>query len=476
MSESLIAEKIYPRLPVFLQNAACWYYGKKEARTRLGSSFEQRLRELVESEKWSAAEIEAYQNEKLRALIRHAFENVPYYRERWKSLRLSPDDIRKREDLAKLPVLTKEDVRQNADRLLSQKARKRDLLSRHTSGTTGKALHFYMSKEAVAFQWAVWWRHRLRFGVSPGAWHVNFTGQRVVPIAQRTPPYWRWNRPMQQALINMQSLAPGKIASVIDFLNAQRFDFYTGYPSFIHMLAVHAVDAGLSLESPPRVIFTGAENMLDFQRRDIQKFTGAVLSDHYGCTEACGNASRCPEFVYHEDFEFGILEGVERTQGDAAKTIVCTGFACDDFPFIRYEVGDTAVWEQDGKTCPCGRRSNVLLRVGGRCDDYVVTPEGARIARLDYLFKDALNVKEAQIVQEQLGEITIRLVRREAYGSKDEMEIRSDIRSWLSPSLRVQFEYVQEIEREPSGKFRGVVSHLKMPLPVNSHIPEQVSR
>src|SRR5208282_107055 len=206
-------------------------------RTRFGSIFEQRLRELVESEKYSAAEIEAYQNEKLRALIRHAFENIPYYRERWKSLRLSPDDIRKREDLIKLPVLTKEDVRQNADRLVSQKARKRDLLSRHTSGTTGKALHFYMGKEAIAFQWAVWWRHRLRFGVSPGACHVNFTGQRVVPITQRTPPYWRWNNPMHQVLINMQSLAPGKIASVMEFLNAQRFDFYTGYPSFIHMLA-----------------------------------------------------------------------------------------------------------------------------------------------------------------------------------------------------------------------------------------------
>jgi phenylacetate-CoA ligase len=478
MSDSFMVEQIYPRLPVFLQNAACWYYGKKEARARFGSTFEQRLRELVESEKWSVAEIEAYQDEKLRALIRHAFENVPYYRERWKSLRLSPDDIRKREDLAKLPVLTKEDVRQNADRFLSQKARKSDLLSRHTSGTTGKALHFYMSKEAVAFQWAVWWRHRLRFGVSPGAWHVNFTGQRVVPITQRTPPYWRWNRPMHQALINMQSLAPGKIASVMEFLNAQHFDFYTGYPSFIHMLAVHAGDGGLHLDlkSRPRVIFTGAENMLDFQRRDIQKFTGAILSDHYGCTEACGNASRCPEFVYHEDFEFGIMEGVERMPSDATKTIVCTGFACDDFPFIRYEVGDTAIWEQDGKACPCGRSSRVLLSVEGRCDDYIVTPEGARIARLDYLFKDALNVKEAQIIQEQPGEITIRLVRREAYGTKDEMEIRSDIRSWLSPSLRVRFEYVQEIEREPSGKFRGVVSHLKTPLPENSRIPEQVSR
>ncbi len=472
MSDGILAEQIYPRLPVFLQNVACWYYGKKEARIRFGSAFEGRLRELVDSEKFSASEIEAYQNEKLRALIRHAYENVPYYRERWKALRISPDDIRSRGDLYKLPVLTKEDVRQNPEKLLSQTTPRRDLLSRHTSGTTGKALHFYMTRSAVAFQWAVWLRHRLRFGVSPGSWHANFTGQRVVPITQSRPPYWRWNRPMRQVLINMQSLTPSKITSIIELLNSRPFDFYTGYPSFIHMLALNAGEADLRLASPPRMIFTGAENMLDFQRRDIQAFTGAILSDHYGCTEACVNASKCPEFVYHEDFEYCIMEGIEHTPGDPAKTIVCTGFAGEAFPFIRYEVGDTAVWG-DGKTCPCGRNSAVLQRIEGRSDDYVVTPEGARIARLDYLFKDALNVKEAQIVQEQLGEITILLVRRQAYGMKDELAIREDIQTWLSPSLEVRFDYVTEIPRAPNGKFRAVLSRLKSTPHIT--IAEQVS-
>ncbi len=459
MSESLLAEQIYPRLPVFLQNAACWYYGKKEARVRLGPIFERRLRELTDSDTWTASEIEAYQDEKLRSLVRHAFENVPYYKERWKGLKIAPEDIRSRRDLHKLPILTKEEVRQNADRLISQKIPRRELLERHTSGTTGKALHFYMTEEAVAFQWAVWWRHRGRFGVTPGSWHANFTGQRVVPITQRTPPYWRWNRPMRQVLINMQSLTPGKIASIVEMLNTQHFDFYCGYPSFIHMLAVNATEAGLRLTSPPRVIFTGAENMLDFQRRGIEAFTGAVLTDHYGCTEACCNASRCPQFVYHEDFEFGIMEGIERTPGDPGKTIVCTGFACDAFPFIRYEVGDTAVWRDE--SCSCGRNSRTIERVEGRCDDYIVTPEGARIARLDYLFKDALNVKEAQVLQESLGQITIRLVPRSTYSVRDELEIKRDIATWLSPSLVVRFEYVQEIPRGQNGKFRAVLSQLK---------------
>ncbi|HEY3975014.1 MAG TPA: hypothetical protein VGM18_18550 [Candidatus Sulfotelmatobacter sp.] len=463
MSESVLVEQIYPRLPVFLQNAACWYYGKKEARARFGSIFDQRLRELMDSEQWSASEIEAFQNERLRRLVRHAYETVPYYRERWKSLKLSPDDIRCREDLSKLPVLTKEDVRQNFARLVSQDASSRDLIFRHTSGTTGKALHFYVTKAAIAFQWAVWWRHRLRFGVEPGAWHANFTGKRVVPLHQQSPPYWRWNRPLSQALLTMHHLTPAKIGSVMGFLNSRSFEFYSGYPSIIHMLALHAMEAGLTLHAPPRAVFTGAENLLDFQRRDIQKFTGtgAVLSDQYGCSEGCGNASQCPELVYHEDFEFGIIEGTELHPGSTAKSILCTGFASDVFPLIRYEVGDIGVWQQGGCACPCGRTSRVMLRIEGRQDDYVITPEGARIMRFDYVFKDALKVKEAQVVQEKVGEITVRVVRRDRYGAGDEADIRREIRRWISAQLVVRFEYLDEIEREPNGKFRAVLSRMK---------------
>jgi phenylacetate-CoA ligase len=92
--------------------------------------------------------------------------------------------------------------------------------------------------------------------------------------------------------------------------------------------------------------------------------------------------------------------------------------------------------------------------------------------RFDYVFKDALNVKEVQVVQEKLGEIAVRLVRRDGYGSGDEAEIRVEIQRWISPQLVVRFEYVQEIERQPNGKFRAVLSRLK----TQPHIPavEQV--
>jgi phenylacetate-CoA ligase len=458
------AARLYPRLPVPLQNVACSLYGWREARHRLNADFERRLAWLMETERWSAGEIGAYQDEQVRGLIAHAYRNVPFYRERLDAAGLRPDDIRGVADLPLLPVLTKEEVRANAPRMLETGADPRKLRFEHTSGTTGKSLQFYLSPEALSFRWAVWWRHRQRFGVGVRDWHANFTGKAAVPATQTTPPFWRWNYPMRQVVLNMHHLVPANARAIVDFLDGQELVYYAGYPSVLHAFARSALEEGLSLAAPPRFVFTGAENLLDDQRRDIASLTGAVLTDQYGFSEGCGNASHCPELVYHEDFEFGVLECVDGEPGDAPGEvkgrIVATGFASRVFPFIRYEVGDVGVWRTEGPACPCGRQSRVLVRIEGRMDDYVVTPEGRRIMRFDYVFKDTQNVREAQVVQHREGEIEIRVVQRPGYSAGDEQTIRNEISAWISPALQVRFSYVPEIEREANGKFRAVRSRL----------------
>lgn len=456
-------EKVYPYLPIFAQNWICSAYGRKEAAVRFGRVFEERLRQLQDSDYWSASEIEAYQNEELQRIVAHAYKHVPYYHDLMRQRKLSPSDIRSREDLAKLPILSKEDVRENHSRLISDSAKRRELVARHTSGTTGKSLHFYITREAIAFQWAVWWRHRTRFDILPGASHFTFTGKLVVPPQQKHPPFWRWNRPMSQALINMQQILPDKIPAIVDFLNEHDFEFYSGYPSIIGSFCALGNELGLRLDRPPKVLFSGAENILADQRREIEKFTGTFIADQYGFSEACGNAAQCKEFVYHEDFEFGIIENIglrDEESGEETGRIVCTGFANYAFPLIRYDNGDVATWAGKNTNCACGRRSRVIKRIDGRIDDYVVTPEGHRIMRFDYLFKDTSQIKECQIVQNKLGSIVIRVVKRPGYSLKDERFVTEMVSEWISASLGVSFEYVDEIEREPNGKFKAVKSNL----------------
>lgn len=457
------AERLYKQLPPVIQNMACSYYGWRERRVRLGSRFTRYYRWLQETERAAQDDIQAYQDRQIAGLIRHAYDTVPYYRRVMDERGLKPADIVSRADLTKLPILQKEDIIACREEMISSAYPRRALRAGKTSGTTGTALSFYTTKDAVAFQWAVWWRHRWRFGVEPLALHLNFTGKLVVPPHQSAPPYWRWNWPLRQALVNMQHITPGKIQDLASFAGSRPFVYYSGYPSIIHQFSELLVQHGLQLRYVPRFVFLGAEGVQENQRFRIEEVTGACVTDQYGFAEGCGNASRCEHGPYHEDWEYGVLECVDPEplpDGGMWGRIVATGFANYGFPFIRYEVGDTAMWEPQHYQCPCGRESKVIRRIEGRTEDYVVTPEGATIMRFDYIFKDTRNVKEAQVVQRELGSIVVRFVPREGFSSADEAAIRRKVKDWISPALRVHFEPVDRIPRGGSGKFRPVISEL----------------
>jgi phenylacetate-coenzyme A ligase PaaK-like adenylate-forming protein len=457
---SQLLSSLYIHFPLPLQRAACWYYGWTEKHTRFGRRFEYYLERLTETDRWNRGSIEAYQDEALRNLIEHVYHNVPLYRERMDAHRLTPSDFRTREDLVKMPVLTKDDIRFNRDKLLARGSRKNHLQLRATSGTSASSLHLYYSWEAVQFQWAVWWRHRRRFGVDFGTPHANFTSKPVVPLNQDRPPYWRWISPLSQLAVNMQHMVPDKVAAICHYLDECSFSFYSGYPSVLHSFAATALENGIKLQNTPKFVFFGAENMNDLQRRDLRALTGAIISDQYGMAEGCGNVSQCEHLRHHEDFEFGIVECAEPNvvEDGVSGSILCTGFANLDFPLIRYAVGDTATWAREGTRCDCGRESRIINRIDGRIDDYVLTPEGRRIMRFGFLFHGMDMIRECQIVQTNVEAITLRVMRRPGYTAKHEAEMTDRIRQCVSPTIMVQFEYPAEIERTRGGKFRAVVS------------------
>lgn len=454
-------ERSYAHLPVFLQNMACGVEGRRQRKLRYGGAFRELLDWLEESQWWAAEEIREYQDAQLRRLVGHAYQTVPYYRRRFDDLRLRPDDVNSIGDLQKLPILTKEDVRQNFHEMVSSEFPRNDLVLCHTSGTTGKSLRFYQEPRAIQFRWAVWWRHRQRFGVRFDTPYATFTGLTAVPLEQERPPFWRENRPMRQTIFTMHHVVPGRVKTIVARLNEGRFAYYAGYPSILFVLAGLIEECGLEITAPPRTIFTGAENLYDDQRRVISRVFKAEVTDQYGFSEGCGNASRCEHDVFHEDSEFGILEcGESESIDDETRQgrILATGFGGYGMPFLRYDVGDVGTWKR--VNCPCGRSSKVLTGIEGRVEDFVVTPEGRRILRFDYVFKDAGNVRDAQVVQRELGAVRLRIARRPAYSKADEDHLRQQVSDKVSARLIVEFEYVDEIEREPNGKLRAVKSML----------------
>jgi phenylacetate-CoA ligase len=110
--------------------------------------------------------------------------------------------------------------------------------------------------------------------------------------------------------------------------------------------------------------------------------------------------------------------------------------------------------------CACGCAFPLIERIEGRVEDYVHTPDGRLVGRLDHLFKDVQHVREAQIVQTKLDELVLRIVRTDGFNANDEEIIRKEARMRLGDSMRIRFEFTDAIERAAGGKFRFIVSQL----------------
>jgi phenylacetate-CoA ligase len=127
-------------------------------------------------------------------------------------------------------------------------------------------------------------------------------------------------------------------------------------------------------------------------------------------------------------------------------------------PLIRYRTGDSVV-PGEGE-CACGRGGRIVERVLGRVEDFIVTPDGRQVGRLDHVFKGADRVYEAQLIQERVEELEVRIVPRPGFGEGDRRAIEEELRLRLGPSIALSFRLVTEIERGANGKFRFATSRV----------------
>jgi phenylacetate-CoA ligase len=450
---------LYNFSPIFLQNVMCSLYGFKEAGKRYGPFFDRKLLELEQSQFLSKVEIENYKDEQIRLLVEYCLDFVPYYRSLFQELKLTKEDVKTVRDLEKVPVLTKEILLKRYDEFIPNDNKMSKVYISKTSGSTGTPLQIRVSKEAMQFQWAIWWRFRKRFNVDLGELHCNFSGRPVVPLSQMNPPFWRFNRAFNQYLVSMQHITQGKIKDILNFMNEREFLYFVGYPSIISNFCNILNENELRVLNPPKYIFSGCEKLYSNQKYIIENTLNTSVLDQYGMTEMCANASQCEKGMYHEDFEFchiGVQSDERLTMNQGR--VLGTGFANYAFPLINYDVGDyVSVVDEE---CSCGRKSTVFKDFEGRKEDYIITPENLKVLRFDYIFKDVNNIQEAQVVQFRLGEIVIRIVKNNNYSLSAEKVLKKAVRKWISPTLNVVFEYPIEIERTRTGKFRAVISKL----------------
>ncbi len=450
-------ERIYARLPRSLQSLALSLEGYRQKHERFGGDYGERLAGYLARERATEDEVRAVRRKKLRLLLRHA-ATIPYWAERFRKAGLDPERVDEPEDLATLPVLTKSEILRQGAKLIWGGAAPRDLRKVHTSGTTGAGLVFFTTVDAIRDQWAVWWRYRIRHGLSRSMWSAAFGGRSIVPGDDDGRSPWRTNWPGRQVLFSQYHLRRDSAAAYAGELIEKKLPWFHGYPSFIAYLATLISETGAP-RPRPRVVTLGAENVLASQLRAIRDVFGVDPVQHYGLAEMVANASQCPAGRLHIDEDFAAVELLP--SDDGACRILGTSLQNFAMPFIRYDTGDLA--RPALSPCVCGRPGRLLEAIDGRNEDLLELADGTRVGRLDHLFKDAVRVAEAQIRQTAPGRCTIAVVPREGFGPGDRDALLDECRARFGDRLLVEVEVVETIPRSPRGKLRLVVRNSTAP-------------
>jgi phenylacetate-CoA ligase len=431
--------RFYAQLPVAVQNLACSYAGWQRARARFSPHFHHCLAQWETHLQLPRERLLAIQRERLDRLVQRARART----------------------LAAIPPLDKATYRDRAPDLLARDVPPDRLHRGKTSGTTGSALPLWYTPETLAEEYAMVWRLRRANGALLGDPHLSFGGQIVVPLAQTRPPFWRHNWWGRQTLFSLYHMRPENLPAYVDGIHAAPARYAQGYPSSLHLLGRALLEAGRPL--PPgrlAAVFTSSESLLAFQRETIETAFGAPVRDRYGTSEFAVSMTACAENRLHVDMEFCIVEveAHEEAEDWVRGPLLVTGLANDATPFLRYRIGD--VGTRSKRPCPCGRTGDVFLDVDGRIEDYVVTPDGRWVGRLDHVFKEQLDVAEAQIRQERREAIEVFVVPRATWSPASEVALRKEIRARLGEEIEITIHSVPAIAREANGKFRAVVSTL----------------
>ncbi len=429
------------------------------------------MRRCLERTQWtSRGELDQYQASLLRDLLVYAGNRVPYYRDLFRTLGFDPDKVTSAAALRRLPVLTKEEVRQKRDSFVSEEAGKLGVHRDHTSGSTGTALEFFVDRRSSVMEFATVWRHWNWAGYRIGQKVADIRGRTFSPDSKRP---WRRKRSFRILQLSSFHMTDTMMARYVDKLNRYRPVILRGYPSALHTLSEFTVRNGLSVVSPKSVV-TSSETLLEGQRDMIGRAFRCPVLDFYGMNERTVTVNECPEGGRHINMEYGVFRVVAPSGEDAGDgeegEVVATGLHNYAMPLINYATRDLAV--ATDRKCSCGRGLPLVERIDGRIEDVVIGADGRRVGRLDAAFKYAKGLIRAQVLQRRRGEVDVLLHTAEEFTSADEDRLTDELKARLGSGTKVAYRYVEAdaIGLTPAGKLRFVISELDdgKQLPVNA--------
>lgn len=429
-----------------------------------GSSRLHNLMQLERSQYWSRDALLDQQWRLFKAIVVHAYESCPYYHEKYQTSGFLPDELRSPEDIGSVPTITKEEIQEHQNKMVSTKYPVESLIGDMTGGSTGSPMKFYYDKTRLDSRVGATLRHNRWAGWDLGDRAAILWGApqdtRISGKLKERIRTWIQER---RLILDASSLDDAAMASFARELARYQPSILQAYSNTLGLFARYVQAEGI-VNIRPRGIVCSAEVLTEENRRLIEDTFGCPVFNRYGCREFAVIASECEAHEgMHINAENLLVEALadDRSCVDEDGEIVITDLRNFAMPMIRYRIRD--VGRIKTASCRCGRGLPLMDLSGGRVTDFLLATNGSKVSGIvvaTYVITNIPGIRQVQFVQNEAGTVIVNLVKGPEWSvsALDELSVRA--RRYLGEDMRLRVEFQDRISLEKSGKYRFSISNL----------------
>ncbi|MDN7241579.1 hypothetical protein QWY14_07230 [Planococcus sp. N028] len=449
-----LQRRVYENAPIFLQNILLSLDGYKKTKNLYGNIYYSHLIELENKQHSNAEEAKQYQETELRSFIQYAVEKSSFYKEFYKGVDLSK--IQTVEDLKKLPILTKEMLKNNIDSIYTNP--KNSVVRTWTSHKTGTPLKLLFTKEDIQKKLAFRDFYRKQHGaVNLEMKRASFSSRWLIPMQQQKRLFWRDNLYVKQRLYSTHYCTEEYTALFVSDLEEYKPDFIDGLPSALFEIAKYINKHKIILSFKPVAIFTVYEKLHPQYRSEIEEAFGCPVRDQYFSSEIMPFISECVRGKLHYNLFSGVLEISK--EGD----IIVTCFTTQGTPLIRFNAGDEIELSKTQSKCECGSIHPVVKYTNNISAGYLHSKSKGKLtsiyfSRIWNMFPDS--IEKIQFIQNSMDSIDVFIEGAENYTNSITELIHETMEYTFGKDMTFNIRIVEEIPSIAEKEFQLVVNNI----------------
>lgn len=444
--------KFFSFIPHFFQNCIVTFLNNKNYIKRHGGKYDEFREYYKKADFLNSNDLQLAINEKKDNFLNYSINQSKWY-SAYKNMNFSD-----------IPPLNKVDLINNLNDIKTIDEGK-GIISL-TGGTTGASMKVIYTQEDIQERFAILDHFRAKHGYTLGKKTAWFSGKNLI-----TKSDLRKRRCFHYDFINKIRFYSTFLINVENFdiywhdLNKFKPEFIVGFPSSVYELCKIAKSRGLKLETPVKVFFPTAETVLQEHRTVIGEIMGCKLVDQYASSEGAPFILECEKGKLHLHPLTGIFEVVDSKLKPSSKgELLVTSFTTHGTPLVRYRIGDSVELGSSLEFCDCGSKFPIVKSIQGRTTDYIYSEEFGKVnlGNISNSTKDVKGIICFQIIQNSYEVLEIFIVKNDIYNKHEEIKFISALRERVGDIIKININYVDEIAKENSGKFRIVKNNLKI--------------